>query len=147
MSRWLRLALQTAFGLALLWLWLRVLRLRTLGRRLAVLLGRYKLGLPRLGSAVHRHSWLPGCLALLVLLLPLVLQTAGSVIGMLRGQPGTVLREYLHNAPATLGQVALSAVFTISACPYDVDQTWCTADSSVSARPRRCSSPGSRSWR
>src|SRR5439155_1419210 len=57
MNRWVRLGLQTAFGLALLWLWLRTVSLPEVAAALAVALLAAVLGTALAGPRIAR-SWL-----------------------------------------------------------------------------------------
>jgi cyclic beta-1,2-glucan synthetase len=58
-------------------------------------------------------AWATAGLALGALTLPFWLQSLGTVVGLVRGGSGLVLREYLNTVGTTLAQVTLSAVFLL----------------------------------
>jgi glycosyltransferase involved in cell wall biosynthesis/uncharacterized membrane protein YbhN (UPF0104 family) len=84
MNRWLRLGLQTAFGLALLWLWLRT------------------VSLPEVASHARVHSWWPVLVMLLLFLLTSVIRARRWLLLLRPLAPVGMVRAFAMNAAGSL---------------------------------------------
>ena len=80
MNRWVRLALQTAFGLALLWLWLRT------------------VSLPEVLSHARVHSWVAVVLMLLLFLVTSVIRARRWLLLLRPLAPVGMVRAFAMNA-------------------------------------------------
>src|SRR6266581_8093066 len=83
-NRWLRLGLQTAFGLALLWLWLRT------------------VSLPEILSHARVHSWWVVAVMLLLALTTSVIRARRWLILLRPLAPVGMVRAFAMNAGASL---------------------------------------------
>ena len=84
MNRWLRLALQTAFGLALLWLWLRT------------------VSLPEILSHARVHNWWAVAVMLLLALVTSTIRARRWLILLRPLAPVGMVRAFAMNAGASL---------------------------------------------
>src|SRR6266702_5508308 len=84
MNRWVRLALQTAFGLALLWLWLRT------------------VSLPEVLGHARVHSWVPIALMILLSLVTSVIRARRWLYLLRQVAPVGMIRAFAMNAAGGL---------------------------------------------
>src|SRR5260370_33225185 len=84
MNRWLRLGLQTAFGLGLLVLWLRT------------------VSLPEILSHARVHSWWPVALLVVLSLVTSLIRARRWLILLRPLAPGGMVRAFAMNAGASL---------------------------------------------
>ncbi|HEY1421426.1 MAG TPA: lysylphosphatidylglycerol synthase domain-containing protein [Candidatus Dormibacteraeota bacterium] len=84
MNRWIRLGLQTAFGLALLWLWLRT------------------VSLPEVVSHMRVHSWWPVALMVVLALLTSIIRARRWLMLLRPLAPVGMVRAFAMNAAGGL---------------------------------------------